>query len=90
MGAGGDLVAVPASSAALKMGDEGRVIAGIDKSTIDSAPGFSRDNWPDFSGTEAGETVHGYFEQGSSMGKAKRRVSERNQGVDLEYLYRTP
>lgn len=61
MGIGNELVAVPISGTDLKVNDEGRVVAAIDKSTVDAAPGFSRNNWPDLSNARTGGEVRGYF-----------------------------
>ena len=78
MGIGDELVAVPISGTELKMSDEGRVVAGIDKSTVDAAPGFSRNNWPDLSNGRTGGAVRGYFgdgnpSRGESMGYPNQR-----------------
>lgn len=78
MGIGNELVAVPISGSDLKVNDEGRVVAAIDKSTVDAAPGFSPNNWPDLSNGRTGDEVRGYFgggnpARGQSMGYPDQR-----------------
>ncbi len=60
LGMGDKLFAVPWS--ALKVDeDEQCFILNVDKRTIEQAPGFDKDNWPDMSGTTWGSGISAYY-----------------------------
>jgi sporulation protein YlmC with PRC-barrel domain len=61
LGMGDKLFAVPWS--ALKVDeDEKCFILNVDKRTIEQAPGFDKDNWPDMSGTTFGNELSTYYQ----------------------------
>ena len=41
--------------------DEHCFILDADKSTLESAPGFDKDNWPDMADTSWGAQIYGYY-----------------------------
>ena len=60
LGMGDKLFAVPWS--ALKVDeDEKCFILNVDKRTIEQAPGFDKDNWPDMSDTSWGNQISSYY-----------------------------
>jgi len=60
LGMGDKLFAVPWS--ALKVDeDEKCFILNIDKRTVEEAPGFDKDNWPDMSDTAWGTEISSYY-----------------------------
>lgn len=60
LGMGNKLFAVPWS--ALKVDeDEKCFILNVDKRTIENAPGFDKDNWPDMSDTTWGSEISSYY-----------------------------
>src|ERR1043166_499438 len=60
LGMGDKLFAVPWS--ALKVDeDEKCFILNVDKGTIENAPGFDKDNWPDMSDTRFGTELSNYY-----------------------------
>jgi sporulation protein YlmC with PRC-barrel domain len=60
LGMGDKLFAVPWS--ALKVDeDEKCFILNVDKRTIEQAPGFNKDNWPDMSDTSWGDQISAYY-----------------------------
>ena len=60
LGMGDKLFAVPWS--ALKVDeDEKCFILNVDKRTIEQAPGFDKDNWPDMSDTSWGSQISAYY-----------------------------
>ncbi|MEI9974666.1 MAG: PRC-barrel domain-containing protein [Ignavibacteriota bacterium] len=60
LGMGDKLFAVPWN--ALKVDeDEKCFILNVDKRTIEQAPGFDKDNWPDMSDTSFGTEVSSYY-----------------------------
>jgi sporulation protein YlmC with PRC-barrel domain len=60
LGMGDKLFAVPWS--ALKVDeDEKCFILNIDKRTIEQAPGFNKNNWPDMSDTNWGNEISAYY-----------------------------
>ena len=60
LGMGDKLFAVPWN--ALKVDeDEKAFILNVDKQTIEHAPGFDKDNWPDMSDVNWGEQVSTYY-----------------------------
>jgi len=60
LGMGNKLFAVPWS--ALKVDeDEKCFILNVDRQTIEQAPGFDKDNWPDMSDTSFGTEISSYY-----------------------------
>jgi sporulation protein YlmC with PRC-barrel domain len=60
LGMGDKLFAVPWN--ALKVDeDEKAFILNVDKETIENAPGFDKDNWPDMSNVSWGEQISTYY-----------------------------
>jgi sporulation protein YlmC with PRC-barrel domain len=60
LGMGSKLFAVPLS--ALEIDPENhRFIFDKDKEALDTAPGFDKDHWPDFSDREWGSSVHSHY-----------------------------
>jgi sporulation protein YlmC with PRC-barrel domain len=61
LGFGADRVAVPVTAAQPRFDMEGRCIVNLDKQTLDTAPSFASNQWPDFSDRSWEEEVRGYF-----------------------------
>ena len=60
LGMGSKLFAVPWN--ALKVDeDEKCFILNVDKKTLENAPGFDKDNWPDMADTSWGSEVYSYY-----------------------------
>ena len=60
LGIGDKLFAVPWESLALDpTGKE--FILDVDKSVLENAPGFDKDNWPDMADTTWGSEIHGHY-----------------------------
>jgi len=60
LGMGNKLFAVPWS--ALKVDeDEKCFVLNVDRRTIEQAPGFDKDNWPDMSDTSFGTEISSYY-----------------------------
>ncbi|MGZ8422768.1 MAG: PRC-barrel domain-containing protein [Nitrospira sp.] len=60
LGMGDKLFALPWE--ALNIGPEGDVfILNVPREKLDNAPGFDKDNWPDWADASWGETVHTYY-----------------------------
>jgi sporulation protein YlmC with PRC-barrel domain len=64
MGVGGDRIAVPVSAAQPRLNEEGRCIVALDKQTLDAAPSFASNQWPDLSSPGWQDEVRGYFRTG--------------------------
>lgn len=62
LGIGGKLFAVPWSAMTLDT-DEHEFVVDIDKTRLENAPGFDKDDWPDFSDRAWGKSVHDYYQQ---------------------------
>jgi sporulation protein YlmC with PRC-barrel domain len=60
LGIGNKLFAVPWSALRVDE-DEKCFILDMDKNTLESAPGFDKDNWPDMADTTWGSTVFRYY-----------------------------
>ena len=62
MGMGGKLFAIPWNALTL---DEDRkcFMLDVDKTTLENAPGFDKDNWPDMADPAWGEKIHSYYGQ---------------------------
>jgi sporulation protein YlmC with PRC-barrel domain len=60
LGMGDKLFAVPWKSLTLVQ-DEEHFILDVDKEVLENAPGFDKDNWPDFSDTTWGQGIHDHY-----------------------------
>ena len=60
LGMGNKLFAVPWSALRVDE-DEKCLILDVDKKTLESAPGFDKDNWPDMANTAWGSEVSRYY-----------------------------
>ena len=60
LGMGGKLFAVPWSALQVDE-DEKCFILDVNKNTLESAPGFDKDNWPDMADTAWGEQVYRHY-----------------------------
>lgn len=62
LGIGDKLFAVPWESLALDSSAQ-EFILDVDKSVLENAPGFDKDNWPDMADTTWGAQIHGHYGQ---------------------------
>lgn len=60
LGMGSKLFAVPLSAMELDS-ENHRFIFDKDKEALETAPGFDKDHWPDFSDREWGSSVHSHY-----------------------------
>ena len=60
LGMGNKLFAIPWSAVTVDE-DEKCLILNVDKRTLESAPGFDKDNWPDMSNTSWGSEIYRYY-----------------------------
>jgi sporulation protein YlmC with PRC-barrel domain len=61
LGMGDKLFAVPWT--ALKVDEDDKCfVLNVDKKTIENAPGFDKDNWPDMSDTSWSSKLYGYYQ----------------------------
>ena len=61
LGFGDKLFAIPWSALELDTENE-CVILNVAKERLENAPGFDKDNWPDFSNRAWGADIYGYYE----------------------------
>ncbi len=62
LGMGDKLFAVPWKSLELNS-EEHEFILDVDKSTLENAPGFDKNNWPDFADATFGSAIHAHYGQ---------------------------
>jgi sporulation protein YlmC with PRC-barrel domain len=60
LGIGNKLFAVPWSALQVDEGEH-QFILKVDRATLESAPGFDKDNWPDMADPAFGEAVHSHY-----------------------------
>ncbi len=60
MGLGDKLFAVPMQALTLDTDDECFVL-NVDKSRLEKAPGFDKDNWPDMANPAWANNIHSYY-----------------------------
>jgi sporulation protein YlmC with PRC-barrel domain len=60
LGIGDKLFAVPWEALQLNA-DEHEFLLDVDKQTLENAPGFDKDNWPDMADTSWGAQVHAHY-----------------------------
>jgi sporulation protein YlmC with PRC-barrel domain len=60
LGAGDKLFAVPWDALVLDE-DEKEFVLDIDKTTLENAPGFDKDNWPDMADPGWGSQIYGHY-----------------------------
>jgi sporulation protein YlmC with PRC-barrel domain len=66
LGIGSALVAIPTTSVAPRVTDDGKVIIDLDARVLEEAPTFSAGSYPDFSDRQWQEEARGYFESGET------------------------
>ncbi|HLA75208.1 MAG TPA: PRC-barrel domain-containing protein [Gammaproteobacteria bacterium] len=60
LGMGDKLFAIPWSALTIDA-DEHAFVLDVDKDTLENAPGFDKDNWPDMADRRWGEQVYSYY-----------------------------
>lgn len=65
LGMGNKLFAVPWTAFRLDT-EHHCLVLDVPKERLKNAPGFDKDNWPDFAAPEFGETIHSYYRSGAS------------------------
>lgn len=66
-GIGDKLFAIPWSALRVDT-TEKQLVLNINKDKLENAPGFDKDNWPDFADQTWGSTVHGHYGTTPSWG----------------------
>ena len=82
LGMGNKLFAVPWSALAV---DEDRkcFILDMDKSRLENAPGFDKDNWPDMADVTWGEKIYSYYHQVPYWSERKTTAREELESRDF-------
>jgi sporulation protein YlmC with PRC-barrel domain len=75
LGMGDKFFAVPWNALELNMDDK-KFVLDANKQQLENAPGFDKDNWPDFADRTWGASVHQYYKQ-----KPYWDVKEASQGA---------
>ena len=60
LGIGNKLFAVPPEALAFDAANE-RLILDVDRQRLENAPGFDRDNWPNFADLTLAKEIYGYY-----------------------------
>lgn len=60
LGMGDKLFAIPWDALAVDQEEE-RFILDVDREVLENAPGFDKDNWPDFADPQWGRQIHDYY-----------------------------
>lgn len=60
LGIGDKLFAVPPDALRLD-GDQKGFVLNVDKKTLENAPGFAKDNWPNFADRTFGTQIYSYY-----------------------------
>ncbi len=60
LGLGEKYFAIPMSQLSADRDDE-KIILNVDKDRLKNAPGFDKDNWPDFSSPKFKDDIHAYY-----------------------------
>ena len=60
LGIGNKLFAVPPEALTVDTGNK-RLILDVDRERLENAPGFDRDNWPNFADATLGREIYGYY-----------------------------
>jgi sporulation protein YlmC with PRC-barrel domain len=60
LGIGNKLFAVPPDALKLDSGNE-RFVLNVEKEALEAAPGFDKDDWPDFADPELGRSIYSYY-----------------------------
>ena len=60
LGIGAKLFAVPWSALEINEGEH-QFILNVDRKTLENAPGFDKDNWPDMADPAFGESIHQHY-----------------------------
>jgi sporulation protein YlmC with PRC-barrel domain len=60
LGIGSKLFAIPAEALTVDT-ERKRLVLDIDKKRLENAPGFDKDNWPNFADPTLGREIYGYY-----------------------------
>jgi len=60
LGVGDKLFAIPWDALAVDQ-DDHRFILDVDREVLENAPGFDKDNWPDFADPQWGQGIHDHY-----------------------------
>jgi sporulation protein YlmC with PRC-barrel domain len=60
LGMGNKLFAIPWEALTLDEAEK-QFILNVDKQTLENAPGFDKDNWPDMADPDFGSQIYGYY-----------------------------
>jgi sporulation protein YlmC with PRC-barrel domain len=67
LGMGNKLFAVPWSSLQLDSANH-RFVLDVGREQLENAPGFDKDNWPDFTERSWGEAIHSHYRSSPNWG----------------------
>lgn len=79
LGIGNKLFAVPWSAFTVDE-DEKNFILNVDKNTLENAPGFDKDNWPDMADPSWGREIYSYYGQSPYWEDEKPRTFKGGGG----------
>jgi hypothetical protein len=79
LGMGGKLFAVPWSALTVDQ-DEKCFILDVDKRTLETAPGFDKDNWPDMADNTWGEEIYKHYGRSPYWSHSEDRKTLRGGG----------
>jgi len=82
MGMGNKLFAVPWNALTLDE-DQHEFILDVDKNTLENAPGFDKDNWPDMADSNWGSQIHSHYGQQPYWGVSNDRSTTSRRTDDL-------
>ena len=79
-GMGSKLFAIPWSALALDE-DEKQFVLNVDKATLDSAPGFDKDNWPDMADASWANQIYSHYGATPYWEEQKDEKTPRGRGL---------
>ena len=79
---GNKLFAVPWSALSVDE-DEKCFILDVDKNTLETAPGFDKDNWPDMANPDFGKQIYGHYGTTTDLGTEPAREKTFRGGGGL-------
>jgi hypothetical protein len=80
LGMGSKLFAIPWSALALDE-DEKQFVLNVDKATLESAPGFDKDDWPDMADPTFGNEIYSHYGISPYWDEQEKEKTFRSRGI---------
>jgi sporulation protein YlmC with PRC-barrel domain len=93
LGMGEKYFAIPWNALTINTDAEGELdylVLGVDKDTLQNAPGFDKSNWPNMASLRWGEEIHAYYGQQDEWNRRQAQRQEGRTALESSSMPSTP